>query len=317
MAEHTLESQNSPERPALIIPRGAGATILRALALGPHSVSELVEETGLSQPNVSNHLARLRERGLVRSHREGRQVIYEVTTASLAHFVLSQAGTEVEASASTAEVAREFLEAVLTLREEEAVRVVDAALAHGLGWKELYLEVFEPTLVRVGDLWEEGKLSVATEHLITGITLRLLHRLSMNLPVAPQPNAPSAIIGCVEGELHTMGGRMVADFLLAQGWRVWYLNGYLPLEHLMEAVRRHLPDAIVLCCSVEECAGSLQRTVERLHRWRGEQPLPLLVGGGRYFAAERPEAGLDIQGTDIEVVTGEMLHRIQAVRSAG
>lgn len=298
-----------------MIPRGAGATLLRALALGPKSVSELVEETGLSQPNVSNHLARLRERGMVRSHREGRQIIYQVSTAALAHFVLSQTGSESAEPRTTAdEVSHEFLEAVLTLREEEAVRVVDAALARGLSWKELYLDVFEPTLVQVGELWEQGKLSVATEHLITGITLRLLHRLSLNLPVAPATNAPSALVGCVEGELHTVGGRMAADFLLAQGWRVWYLNGFLPMEHMMEAVRRHLPDAIVLCLSTPDHEEHLHRTIERLQRWRGEQPLPLIVGGGRFFSDDRQVPGLDIQGNQIEVVTAEMRERLRTIR---
>lgn len=60
-------------------------TLLQALMAGPASVAELVAATGASQPNVSNHLKALRERGLVRGTRQGRQVTYE-----LAHFALAQ-----------------------------------------------------------------------------------------------------------------------------------------------------------------------------------------------------------------------------------
>lgn len=314
MADEPSQPQSPRERSPLVVPRGAGSTILRALALGPKNVSELVAATGLSQPNVSNHLARLRERGLVRSRRQGRQIIYEVTTASLAHFVLTQAGPEEPDGPAADEVAREFLEAVLTFREEAVVRVADAALAAGMSWKDLYLSVFSPALVRVGELWEEGKLSVGAEHLITGITMRLVHRLSMNLPVSPTADAPSAVVGCVESELHTLGGRMAADFLLAEGWRVWYLNGFLPLEHLMEAVQRHQPDAVVLCLSTEEREPELHRSIQRLQDWRGERILPLLVGGGRYFDGRESVAGLDLQGTDLRVVTEMMEARVSAIQ---
>lgn len=50
--------------------------ILSRLRSGPASVSELVEETGLSQPNVSNHLCCLKDCGLVSSQADGRRVIY-------------------------------------------------------------------------------------------------------------------------------------------------------------------------------------------------------------------------------------------------
>lgn len=314
VAEETLGLSGAEERVPASLPRGASGAILRALALGPKNVSDLVVATGLSQPNVSNHLARLRERGLVGAHREGRQMIYRIASAGLAHFVLTQ-GRELPAmgESDADQVCEEFLSAVLTLREEEALRVVDAALATGVQWKDLYLKVFTPALVRVGQLWERGELSVATEHLITGIVHRLLHRLSLQLPVAPQPNAPSVLVGCVEGELHTVGGRMVADFLLAHGWRVWYLNGFLPLEHLMEAVNRHLPNVVALCVTTVEGEEHLRLTVDRLLRWRGEQPLPLIVAGGRYFETGSPIVGLDVWGTDVEQVTAEMDRRVRAI----
>ncbi len=315
MSDQPYGTNGHAERVATAVPGGAGAAILRELALGERSVSELVQATGLSQPNVSNHLARLRDRGLVTAHRQGRQVIYRLASASMAHFLASHGTSPVRSDASLEQLAEEFWEAALSLREEDATRVVDRALASGLEWKALYLHVFVPTLVRVGDMWEAGELPVASEHLITGIVLRLLHRLSLKLPVAPPPGAPSALVGCVEGELHSVGGRMVADFLISQGWRVWFLNGFLPQEHLLEAVRRHLPEAIVLCCTTEEALEPLQRTVDRLVRWRGEQPLPLLVAGGRLFHKPRVVEGLDVSGTDVEQVTREMGERVRAIRS--
>ncbi len=59
-------------------------SVLQHLLRGGAAVSELVAETGASQPNVSNHLAILRRRGLVRATRVGRQMVYEVAHPSVA-----------------------------------------------------------------------------------------------------------------------------------------------------------------------------------------------------------------------------------------
>lgn len=52
--------------------------ILYALAEGPLNVSELVERTGLTQSNTSNHLACLLGCGLVARERQGRFVYYRL-----------------------------------------------------------------------------------------------------------------------------------------------------------------------------------------------------------------------------------------------
>jgi len=63
--------------------------MLQHLLTGPATVSELQSLTGASQSNISNHLALLRERDLVRATREGRQILYTVRDASVGHLVES------------------------------------------------------------------------------------------------------------------------------------------------------------------------------------------------------------------------------------
>lgn len=52
--------------------------ILDALAVGEHSVNELVEVIELAQPHVSRHLRVLREVGLVEVRDDGRQRLYRL-----------------------------------------------------------------------------------------------------------------------------------------------------------------------------------------------------------------------------------------------
>ena len=46
--------------------------------LGPASVSALAAELGAAMPELSNHLRRLRDAGLVRARRDGRHAVYEL-----------------------------------------------------------------------------------------------------------------------------------------------------------------------------------------------------------------------------------------------
>lgn len=59
--------------------------LLLALLEGPAHPAGLADTLGLTRQNVSNHLACLRECGLVRGRQQGRQVTYELVDASLAH----------------------------------------------------------------------------------------------------------------------------------------------------------------------------------------------------------------------------------------
>ena len=52
--------------------------IFEALTHGEAAVKDLTARFDISQPAVSQHLAALKEAGLVRARREGRQVFYRV-----------------------------------------------------------------------------------------------------------------------------------------------------------------------------------------------------------------------------------------------
>jgi len=53
--------------------------IVHLLAEGPREVGKLAEELGISQPNVSQHLALMRSAGIVEAERDGREVRYRLS----------------------------------------------------------------------------------------------------------------------------------------------------------------------------------------------------------------------------------------------
>jgi DNA-binding transcriptional ArsR family regulator len=57
--------------------------ILDALRHGERSVSDICDLAGLPQSNVSQHLAVLREKGLVVTRRDGQRVFYSVSSEKI------------------------------------------------------------------------------------------------------------------------------------------------------------------------------------------------------------------------------------------
>ena len=87
-AVHQLTGVRDVIEAARRVHRALGDTnrldLVRRLAQGPATVSELIESTGLSQPLVSWHLRRLRSAGLVTSERSGRESICTLRTETIA-----------------------------------------------------------------------------------------------------------------------------------------------------------------------------------------------------------------------------------------
>jgi len=54
-------------------------SIMETLRVGEMTVTEIVETTGLGQSNISNHLACLRDCGLVTAEQDGRYVRYRLS----------------------------------------------------------------------------------------------------------------------------------------------------------------------------------------------------------------------------------------------
>lgn len=299
--------------------KGSSLAILKALQMGARSVSEIVQETGLSQSNVSNHLARLRELRLVTARRSGKHVFYAMTDFALAQFVGGQTSRSPEETtlteAALASRATRHLEAYLAAvrqgRSDLAAQAVHAAMTEGLSWQAVYLHVFGPALQQIGSMWAERQLSIAEEHAATAITVRLMGRLSE--PERPPwlERAGTVVVACVEGEEHWLGARMVADFFIAAGWTTHYLGGDMPVEDLVHFVAEQAPDAVALSIALPERCEALRCTVRHLRAARGEAPLPLLIGGGHGLAGETDPARYDL-----EIVENDVRRAIERVEAA-
>ena len=130
--------------------------------------------------------------------------------------------------------------------EAEAALVVDEVLDR-FALDDSIATVLMPFLVRVGDRWESGELSVTQEHFASHIVRTRLSAIGAGM--AAEPGRPTVVVACPPGERHDIAPLAFSILLRREGWRVRFLGADTPMTDLAFACRRIEPDLVVVATS--------------------------------------------------------------------
>ncbi len=144
-----------------------------------------------------------------------------------------------------------------------------------LGAEDFKSVVATPLLTRVGSLWEQGLLSIASEHLISAaIRPFLLRAFELH---SPAHDAPRILFTTAEQELHDLGLLMAAGTAAQMGARVINLGAQLPVRSVAEAAIRLRVDAIAL--SMVHLGPGAQRSYISQLRTQIPASMEVWIGG--------------------------------------
>jgi len=152
------------------------------------------------------------------------------------------------------------------------ITLVDQALALNQ-LEDALTDVLAPVLTAVGDSWEAGEISVAQEHLASGVVRAHLERLLADSRAAIRG---TAVLACAPGERHELGLLMLAVLLRADGWQVAYLGADTPVGDAVALAERS--GARLLCFSAT-MPESAERAQDELDAPTLPEHLEIVVGG--------------------------------------
>jgi MerR family transcriptional regulator, light-induced transcriptional regulator len=176
-----------------------------------------------------------------------------------------------------AELQRAYADALLAGDHIGAERVVRDAIEAGLGEAVIDDQVIRPSLVMVGDLWAEGRITVADEHLATAISVRVVMLQREAFRVARRRVSRRVLLAGVEGERHVVGLEMAASVILHAGYDVLMLGADLPVAEVAAAVERHRPAVVGFTTASAVTAVNLPGAIEAVRGVSGD--IGILVGG--------------------------------------
>jgi MerR family transcriptional regulator, light-induced transcriptional regulator len=181
-------------------------------------------------------------------------------------------------SVDFAALTERFVAAQLSGDRVEASRLLaEEGIARGARVIDLQARVIRAAQYEIGLLWQRNRVSIAQEHLATGIAQLAMARLFEHVTPTPR-NGVIVAVGCVEGELHDFPARLVADYLDHAGFIVRYFGANLPTSEVVALVKRERPSVLALSTTMSFNVPALRDAVRRV-RAELDAKLPIIVGG--------------------------------------
>jgi len=166
-----------------------------------------------------------------------------------------------------------FLDLALAGDRPQAVRLTLDLLDDGFSLPAVLADVIGAAQCEVGLRWQRAELSVADEHLVTGISQAALAALTSN--GRHHVAEGTAVVACAEGDWHALPSQMFAESLRAVGQGVLHLGASVPAADVAAMLERRRADALVVTCNLALSYFGVASLAEAAHR----QGVPVLAGG--------------------------------------
>lgn len=159
-----------------------------------------------------------------------------------------------------------FYENLVSGREAAAANQLIHSFLHFVPLTQIFDETVTEAMRHVGDLWYQGEITVAQEHLATRTLVQALQKLRSIIPV-PQPNGYLAFCCSFEGDLHDVSPQLIQILLESRGWEVLNFGANIPFYSLVDEVLLHSPELI---CFSSTIINDLERGVRDYRDFRAK-----------------------------------------------
>lgn len=210
------------------------------------------------------------------------------------HDPLHEIKSYIDTSTETGKLARRYTDALLGGDRHTAAKFVKDAVENNMPVKDIYLGVFQPSQYEVGRLWLNNEISVATEHFCSASTQSIMAQL---YPYIFSTNrvGRNLVAGCVGGELHEIGIRMVTDFFEMEGWDTYYLGANSPAKSVLNAIDEYEAHVVALSAAMPYHRNLLRQTIKEIRKSSAGNNVKIMIGGNalNFFSNNLADFGAD------------------------
>ena len=154
---------------------------------------------------------------------------------------------------------------------------------------DFYEKILIPVLYRIGDQWENGEIDVATEHVCSNAVnnlIDLINQQNTKKNLKNYRDTRSIVLSTPEGELHSIGCKIIESLLLEKGYEVYNITSPLPTNSIESYLDNTNPGVILISVTLEENINSAIRLVYEI---RKSFQIPIIVGGNALKFASKSQ----------------------------
>jgi DNA-binding transcriptional MerR regulator/methylmalonyl-CoA mutase cobalamin-binding subunit len=169
-------------------------------------------------------------------------------------------------------------------------------------------ELIVPLVYKIGEMWHDGEIRVANEHLASSVVRSFLFNLLEAYSI--NDSAPVMVSATPRGQEHELGALIAGVVAASSGWKVIYLGASLPAEEISSVVSYLNARVVALSIIYPNDDPHLKQELKKIH-----QLLPAgvsMIAGGR--AANGYYDVLDEIGAVIVKNTKQLRIELEAIR---
>jgi MerR family transcriptional regulator, light-induced transcriptional regulator len=150
---------------------------------------------------------------------------------------------------------------------------------------EFYDKLLKPVMYKIGDLWEQKKLDVGTEHASTNTAIGLIkvinEQVTTKTRAVETASQYKTVICTPEGELHGLACNMIESLLLSKGFKVYNISTSIPTEFIIDYLRDLQPDIVFISITLIENIKPAERLIRQICL-KYNNDLPVVIGGSAF-----------------------------------
>jgi MerR family transcriptional regulator, light-induced transcriptional regulator len=157
---------------------------------------------------------------------------------------------------------------------------------------DFYEKLLKPVLYKIGNQWENGEIDVATEHVCSNAVNNLIDLINQNntKQVFKSYEYTKSIVLCTpEGELHSIGCKIIESLLIEKGYEVYNITSPLPTNSIKSYLNNIKFGLLLISVTLEENLDSVIRFVKEI---RNSCNIPIIVGGNAIKFASKSQIQL-------------------------
>ena len=201
------------------------------------------------------------------------------TTAATISSMPSTVETFLDPSTESGALAKEYLDALLTLNSQNAMRVIADALMKGMSTTRICVDVLEPVQHEVGRLWQLNKISVAVEHFCSSVTQQVLSQIGTFRRVQADPSRKRVVALCAPGELHEIGLRAITQLLSLDGWHTVHLGANVPAIAAAQMCADWKAQIVLISATLPTHIRAVSEVIAKIRAHEVLRDTRVLVGG--------------------------------------
>jgi len=198
-------------------------------------------------------------------------------------------------------MSKELVDAVVDMREEDAVKIAENLLSSGADPLSL-LDDCREALGIIGNRFAAGECFVP-ELILAGEMLRQVGalvkpRIEGKSGGTAQKKLGTVVFGTVEGDIHDIAKDIVEFMLEVNGFEVVDLGVDVPAAKFVEAVKAHKPQVVGLSGFLTLAYDPMKNTVQALKDGGLRDGVKIMIGGGQMDDQVAAYAKADAYGKD-------------------